>query len=306
MESTFIKADKDIAAMRTLLQKSGEQSMLVDFEEMLLLDSIRAACRLWWHGESLAGFALVDGYNNLWFELDEAFRIQDLEREVVAWGAKLMSQRNSINSREDTLDVCLSARNDWQLGVVERAGFSRQAIEALSFRLGLADLGPEMALPVGYVIRPAIGEVEVDDLVSLHRQAFGTEHMDRDQRLAIMRAPGYVPALDLVALTPAGKMAGFCIGSLDTQKSEIGYTDPIGVIPTERHKGLAPALVDRCLRGLKNEGAREARLGTSSDNVAMRDMAEKLGFKLLERRCWYSLEVGDALKSIIKSFFEED
>ena len=47
MESTFIKADKDIAAMRTLLQKSGEQSMLVDFEEMDFFTSIEDIKNNW-------------------------------------------------------------------------------------------------------------------------------------------------------------------------------------------------------------------------------------------------------------------
>jgi hypothetical protein len=43
---------------------------IVDFEEWILLPSIRAATRIWEQDRKIVGFAFVDEFNNLWFEAE--------------------------------------------------------------------------------------------------------------------------------------------------------------------------------------------------------------------------------------------
>jgi len=133
------------------------------------------------------------------------------------------------------------------------------------------------------------GEHEVDDLVALHRATFGTDNMTVEERLAIMRAPQYVPELDLVTVAPNGDLSAFCICGFDEEK--VGYTDPIGTHPRYQKIGLGKAIVTAGLRALQECGATVAELGTSSINLPMQKLAERTGFVCIAESLWFSKEV---------------
>jgi len=128
--------------------------------------------------------------------------------------------------------------------------------------------------------------------VELHRAAFGTQNMDEEQRLAIMRSPEYCAELDLVALSPEGRLAAFCIGGISVDEPGLGYTDPIGTRPEYQGLGLARALAARCIAGLYARGVRCVRTGTSSENLPMQALAHALGFTLESEQIWFSKIVG--------------
>jgi mycothiol synthase len=152
---------------------------------------------------------------------------------------------------------------------------------------------PEHAFPSGFSLRSVTGEQEVERLVALHRSAFGTENMTVEQRLAIMRAPQYDPELDLVAIAPNGELSAFCICGFTDSGQQVGYTDPIGTHARYKRLGLGKAIVTAGLQTLKNRGARTAELGTSSENLAMRRLAEALGFVLVSESLWFSRTVAN-------------
>jgi ribosomal protein S18 acetylase RimI-like enzyme len=120
---------------------------------------------------------------------------------------------------------------------------------------------PDRPLPQGFWIRFANGEAEVERLVALHRSAFGTENMTVERRLAIMRAPQYVPELDLLIVSPAGDLAAFCICGFEDGEQTIGYTDPVGTAASFQRMGLGTAILAEGLRRLKCARAHTTRLG---------------------------------------------
>lgn len=68
MESSLLDHDNDIQAMKELRGRLASRSTIVDFDEQILLPSIRATTRIWEQGNKIVGFAFVDEFNNLWFE----------------------------------------------------------------------------------------------------------------------------------------------------------------------------------------------------------------------------------------------
>ena len=176
---------------------------------------------------------------------------------------------------------------------LERHGFAREEWSTVRFRRALDDEPPEAALPVGFAIRHLHGEDEVEAYVALHRESFGTENMTVEERLAFMRDPGYVPELDLVAVTPDGALAAFVVSGVDVAESRVagacvGYTDPIGTRPAYRRRGLSRALLREAFRRLKARGVAETHAGTGSWNTATIALLESVGYRQVENVLAYA------------------
>lgn len=270
-----LRNEADLEAMRGLIRRLA-RTTLVDFEEVMRMPSVRETVRIWREGDAAAGFAYVDLYNNLWFEVDPAYGTGAIEDEMMRWGLQCVAPRGP-----EPLDSLCDASHLQRITALEKFGFVRAERRSLKFSRSL--LGPLeiYALPAGFAVRPAAGEQEVEDLVALHRAAFGTDNMTVEQRLAIMQAPNYQPELDLIATAPAGTLAGFCMAGFEDGSARAGYADPIGIHPEYRKLGLGKALLSTALAALRQQGAVVAALGTSSQNTAMQRLALSLGFVLV-------------------------
>jgi mycothiol synthase len=155
----------------------------------------------------------------------------------------------------------------------------------LRYARSLAEPIPEPALPQGYVIRPVVGEAEVEALVALHRTAFGTEHMTAAERPTWMRTPDYDPALDLVAVAANSNLAAYCFCAIYREENRLsgchdGATDPLATHPAHQGRGLARALLCAGMTQLQARGAERALLGTRSDNHAMQAAAQAVGHRI--------------------------
>lgn len=292
MDNQLLKDESDVQVMRDLLRRLELPVTVEDFEEVIQLDSTREAARLWREGEELAGFAFVDEYNNLQFEIEPEFETVRLIEEMVDWGIYLMQRRNQATGAKDTLDHCCGAEHALRIAALERLGFQRQELRTLRYERPLEQPLLVVEIPPGYRLRCVEGEHEVERLAALHRAAFGSEHMTVEGRLAIMRAPHYRRDLDLVAVAPDGELAAFVICGFEQGQNEVGYTDPIGTNPRHQRRGLGKAVVTAGLQALKSSGAKTVRLGTSSENRAMQRLAESLGFRLTAEKLWFSRQVG--------------
>jgi len=295
-DSVLLHDDPDAQEMRRLVRRLGEHAAVLDFEEHLLIPSVRDTMRLWKAGGGLLGFAYIDDFCNLWFETDpqpalSPAELDALQIELISWGAACLRRRNQNSGSRDPLDCSCPADHADRINLLLRCGFTPQQIRILRYSLSLQNPLPAFPLPPGFTIRPVAGFSELDELVDLHRRAFGTDHMTRDLRLAIMNAPGYLPELDLIAVSSGSELAGFCVCGLDEADPTIGSTDPIGVRPPFQRIGLAKALLSHGLRLLKERGALSAELGTSSENLPMQKLAFSLGFRLISERCWFSKEI---------------
>ncbi len=285
----MLRDEADVRQMRELAARLPGGSSVADFEELMLQAAVRARTRLWRRGEQVVAFALVDDYNNLQFDLDLKVATPELEAQIVEWGLACMRERNAASGEQGTLDASCRAERVERVALLERHGFVREPVRSLHYGRSLEGPLPDRPLPDGFSARPVRGEEEVEALVALHRAAFGTENMTVEQRLAIMRVPQYEPELDLVAVAPDGELAAFV--GFDEPGGQVGYTDPIGTHPRYQRRGLGKAMVAAGLRALRARGATSAEVGTSSENVAMRRLAEAMGFHLVSESIWFSCSV---------------
>ncbi len=291
MQARSFQSNADIGSMRTLISRLPNGPTIVDFEEFIQLENVRANARLWFIGEELTSFAYVDDFNNLCFEALPGTLTQELEQAILAWGCECIVRNNPNPANRPTLDASCLASNFERVAVLGRLGFEQQDIRSQHFVRSLAEPISEPRLPEGYSIRAVRGEAEVNALVALHQAAFESDQMTVEYRLAIMRAPGYSAGMDWLAVSPLGEFAAFCVGSLDENDPSCGQLDPVGTHPRHRNLGLGSALMNHGLKYLKAHGARQARFGTSSENTAMRSLGERVGFVLESESLWFARKV---------------
>jgi len=292
MKNVSLDGSDIFAEPRMLIELLGANSTITDFEEHVQIKSVRESLRLWHIGSDLSAFAYVDEYSNLWFEIVPECSSDELETEIIDWGAQVQRLRNLASGETFTLDYSCEASNTHRLEILARNGFVQQRERSLLFSRELTTHIIEVPIfPPGYSWRSVVPGDAVDRLVDLHRAAFGTEKMTVELRQAIMHAPQYEMDLDLLAVAPDGSLAGFCICSLDQDNKAIGHTDPIGIHPLHKHKGLAKALVTIGITLLVSKGVKTIKLGTSSENSAMQQLARSLNFSCYSEKMWFSKNV---------------
>ena len=269
----------------------------VDLREILALSNVRDNTRLWFDAEGqIVGFALVDHYNNLRFEINSQAAHPDTELEMVSWGEECI--RRAMQERSESLTLDASCRDDdaERIALLERHGFVRQEMRSLHMVRSLDGPIPRPQVPAGFGIRHVAGEQEVKALVGLHRAAFGTEKMTVEERLAVMRVPEYDAELDLLAIAPDGRFAANCMCSISREENEPtgrneGYIDTVATHPDFQRRGLARALLLTGFRRLRQRGVDMVVLGTSSENAAMQRTAQAVGFRVQSTVLWYAKPV---------------
>ncbi len=180
-----------------------------------------------------------------------------------------------------------------RIALLEQQGFIRQEVQTLSMVRSLSDSIPSAFIPEGFNLRQVVGEQEVDALVALHRDAFGTANMTVEKRLAIMRNPEYLAELDLVLEAPDSTLAAFSYSTIPREANELsgrkeGEVGIIGTKPSYRGKGLGRVILLASLQRLKNLGVEIATLGTSSENIVAQSVFASAGFRIRYRSLWYS------------------
>jgi len=265
-----------------------------DLTELLAMPEVAARTQVWVDaaGRTLA-YALVDGYDNLWFDRTPDAAACAMDDELVAWGVACARRLAASSRSPATLDTACRAEDHARSAALQRHGFSEQAIRTLQYARSLTEPIPEPTLPAGYTIRSTAGAAEIEALVALHRAAFGTEHLTVAERLAWMAATDYDPALDLVAVAPDSSLAAYCFCAIHREENRLsgrseGVTDPLATHPAHQGRGLARALLCTGMMLLRARGAERAVLGTSSDNRAMQAAARAVGYRLESERIWFT------------------
>ena len=277
-----------IIALLNLVRNPGQLADYpnsVDLHELMQSSIVQANTRLWFEDDQLIAYALVDEYNNIFFECLTG-HLGQLGDEIIDWGTSL------ISSDANTLDTNCRESDIAKIAFLEHHGFTRTPSETISMRRSLEEPIPTPVLPLGFIIRPVKGEEEADKLAELHRQAFGTDYVTTDVRLAWMRVPEYDPRLDLVAIAPNGTLAAYCMCSISHEQNQAsgnleGQTDPIATHPQYQKLGLAKALLFTGMHLLKERGLMVARLGTSGDNIIMQATARSVGFHIDHKKIWF-------------------
>ncbi len=238
--------EADRQAMARLLVTSRSPGRLASFPSPHDLHEIvaqlpdRYQIALWEDDvRSIIGFAIVDlVYNNLYFEIAPGATDSRIAAEAIEWASGCLRHVASGVDPDLTLDTTCFEDDAWRLAVLEQHGFVVQPVRTLTFSRPLSEPIGEPLLPAGFHIRSATGEQEAEALTALHRAAFGTEHMTVEERLAMMRVPGYDRALDLIAVAPDNSLAGYCFCSISHEGgSSLGHTDPVATHPRFQRLG---------------------------------------------------------------------
>lgn len=269
----------------------------VDLREILALKKVQENSLLWFDTNGrLMGFALVDHYQNLCFELDWQILTPDLESEIISWGEKCLRQAMQTSGQVFTLDASCRTDDLERMAFFQRHGFVMQENYSVHMMRSLDEPIPGVQLPQGFHIRHIAGKQEVEALVALHRAAFGTENMTVEERLAMMHTPDYEAQLDLLAIAPDGLLVAYCMCFISQEENErsgrkVGYTDPVATHPDFQGRGLARALLVAGMQRLKERGIQTALLGTSSDNIPMQRAAMAVGFRVQSTTAWFARDV---------------
>ena len=287
--------DRDLKTVQNLIRVARGPEYLSDYptpldqHEVVGTPDNRKTFRIWENaqGEAVA-YAFVSTFNNLYFDIAPDVEAAALAREMISWGEVCVGERIARTGEPHTLDASCREDDRGRLKLLEYNGFRRSELQTLKFGRTLTPPLPSIPFPKGFSLRHVRGEEEAEAIVALHRAAFETAYMTVDERLAIMRAPGYDTTLELLAVAEGGTLAGYLTCSLE---DTTGFTDPLAVRPEFQRRGLAGALLDAGLRTLAARGAKRTVLGTSNQNTAMVRVAEAAGFGVEQVKVWLSKTV---------------
>jgi ribosomal protein S18 acetylase RimI-like enzyme len=190
----------------------------------------------------------------------------------------------------------------WFVNIFEWQQQRRQELEAAGFE-SQAEMGddswsqlimerpadvpvPEAPAPSGFTIRSLRGPAEVDAYVALHRAAFQSENMTAAWRLRTLQHPAYRPELDLIAVAPDGRFAGFCVCWFDPHgpgERPSGQIEPLGVQQDFQGQGLARAILAEGVRRLHTLGAERVLVETDNYRPAAIALYEGMGFRTTQK-----------------------
>lgn len=293
------KGPADLQAMIDLLvtvrapERIADWPGMVELQEVMQQPEVTAYTRLWWAAGSLLAWAFVDQWSNVHFEGRPP---PDMwAGAVFAWASSVLGSR-AAPGEPLTLDAKAAECDTERIALLEQHGFVRQPERTLHYVRSLDETLAVPVLPPGFHIRP-LGPGEVEPAAELHRLAFGTDYMTAENRLAMMTGDEYDPAGDLVVVAPDGTLAAYTMASISPAENAIsgradGFTDPVATRPEFQRRGLAKAVLLAACAHLKRRGANRARLGTSSENVAMRRAAESAGYRVESAMVWFRRDLG--------------
>jgi ribosomal protein S18 acetylase RimI-like enzyme len=240
-------------------------------------DAIRSS-RLWFDDSgTLVGFAWLSGDTVDLFSLP-AYRY--IENEMLDW-AETRITGASEPSDDDYLNIFAFSNDESRRDILRRKGYERS--DALhnyrSMRLG--DV-PVPVLPNGYTIRNVEGEVDLEQRVAVHRNAFAPSRMTVEKHQRVMASATYQPGLDLIAVAPDGAFAAYCIVWYD-EANRNGVFEPVGCHSEHRKRGLASAVMLEGMRRVQQRGAASVCVVSDGYDEAANRLYDSLGFTLIDQ-----------------------
>ncbi|MFI5273035.1 MAG: GNAT family N-acetyltransferase [Ktedonobacterales bacterium] len=237
---------------------------------------------------NLLAYAIVQ---QPWGTLDYCIRPDARDRgiEPTLMGWALERFQALTDDRQRDLDWWLDTRADLpdRTALAEQNGFHPNPWHLVHLERPLHGPQPEPKLPAGFRIRPLAGASEVEAVVALQRAAFETETMTAAWRTRTLEAPGYLPALDLVAVAPGGELAAFCLCWLEPSW-QAGQIEPTGTHPKHQRHGLGRALLAEAFRRMQACGATSAGVESFSFNTSALAHYQAAGFSVARQITKYA------------------
>lgn len=218
-----------------------------------------------------------------WLTVDYAIhptvRTWELEAEVLNWSESRLQQIAVETNDSFPFNVSVSTDEAERISFLEKLGYTRWENYMVVMTRPLTDI-PASKLPPGFSIRSFGGQAEVEQYAELQRKAFDSTTMTPLWRSHTLQAPLYNPDLDLVAVAPDGRLAGFCIWWYQPTL-KIAQIEPLGVHPDFQNLGLSQALMNEGLRRIAAHGADKAQVETYSFSDAALNAYAAAGFQVI-------------------------
>jgi mycothiol synthase len=224
---------------------------------------------------------------NLYLRVHPAARDNDLESEIIAWGAGRAREVGRERGKPVQLRAGTKDYDARGIAILERHGF--QTIRYFFKMARPLDAPiPEPQFPAGYILRHTAGAADAAAWVACFNESF-IDHwsfhpMTPETHATWLEHSNYRAERDLVAIAPDGTFAGFCfcwISPDDNARNNRneGWIDMLGTRRGHRKIGLGRALLLAGMHRLKADGVDTAVLGVDAENPtgALR-LYESVGF----------------------------
>jgi ribosomal protein S18 acetylase RimI-like enzyme len=202
-----------------------------------------------------------------------------LEDEMLSW-AEHHRRALPVGSDGASMLMATAFEHDARrAALLARRGYERTGTPMYHFHRSLSEPIPAASPLPGITVRHVGGEDEWPERVATHREVWHPSRVTLEAYQRLRVTPGYTPELDLVAVTPDGTFASYCICWLDPV-NRTGEFEPVGTRPAFRQQGLGKAVIAEGLRRLKAHGATDAIVYTPHYNGSAVALYESAGFRI--------------------------
>jgi len=181
---------------------------------------------------------------------------------------------------------------------LEKAGFQNQADvgedswSKVLMRRSVQTSVKEYRSRSGFIARSLAGEGEIESYVELHQVVFESKNMTLEWRKRTLTHPEYRPDLDIVVVSPDGRLVAFCICWFDLE-SKAGQVEPLGCHPDFTHLGLGRVALSQGLRRLQALGAENIFVETDNYRNTAFQLYESFDFEVIQDVWVYRKDYGE-------------
>lgn len=241
-----------------------------------------------------------EGELRYWLDWDvhPAWRYRRIGAAAVLWlrdrGLRWWQERQDAGVHEPLwMGAYVDEKLGSRLAEVTEAGFTPERW-LCDMKVSFADVDPDELpdeVPAGAAVVPFTDDL-TEAVRRAHNEAFstvpGAHRVSRDVWAHTLQVTTMRPDWSWVALAQ-DEVVGYAISSgyaadWDAQGYSEGWTEFLGTVPAWRNRGVARAVLTRCLRSFKAAGLAGAGLGVDADRGdAAHHLFAELGYRSAER-----------------------
>ncbi|MBM3495873.1 MAG: GNAT family N-acetyltransferase, partial [Armatimonadetes bacterium] len=218
-------------------------------------------------------------------------RGKGIEERLLRFAEAQAPRVRALPDMPGRLHAGIRAANRERADLLERLGYS-PVRWFLELERGLDGELPDAAIPDGLSVAEADGEIVMDDVFCALSESF-KDHWHQasftvEQYRHFYATMADAPVTTLLARDGCGEPAGVCIARVTAEKNaqrgtREGEIVVLGVRRPYRRRGLARALLARCMHWLRDAGMQVATIGVDADSPTGANLLyESVGFT--ERR----------------------
>ena len=173
--------------------------------------------------------------------------------------------------------------------VLKRRGYNNRGVYEHNRYLPKDFEVPEITLPDGYSIRHIDIVKDFENYKAVQGAVFDhCKCMTMELAKKYASAKFYHPERDIVVVAPDRTFAAFATGRMDPI-SKLAETEPVGVHPAYRKKGLGKAIVCECIKRLLDHKAKGIVILGAASSDAATNLYDSIGFERKDVNAWFKV-----------------